>query len=82
MSEKKLPLTLFGVGSAEKYLTDTLNKLECKKVTAKCMAMISASRSWSNKFGALMRSGVMSVQEVGNLVRLFKAEQAGHYAAL
>lgn len=77
-----LPKTLFGVGPAETYLVDTLNQLNRKKVTAKCMAMISASRAWSNKFGELLRSGVLSVQDVSNLMRLFKAEQAQHYAGL
>ena len=79
---KNLPQTLFGVGKAERYLVDTLNEVQRKKVTAKCMAMISSSRSWANKFDALLLSGVMSVQEVANLVRLFKAEQAQHYAFL
>lgn len=82
MSVKQLPQTLFGVGQAEKYLVDTLNKLQRKKITAKCMAMISASRAWASKFSALMRSDIISAQEVGNLVRLFKAEQARHYASL
>lgn len=82
MSEKQLPKTLFGVGAAETYLVDTLNQLQRRKVTAKCMAMISTSRAWSNKFGALLRSGVVSVQDVNNLMRLFKAEQARHYATL
>ena len=81
-AKSKLPQTLFGTGPAEKYLVDTLNELQKKRVTAKCMAMISASRSWSYKFGDLLRSGVLSVQEVTNLMRLFKAEQAQHYAAL
>jgi hypothetical protein len=81
-TEKQLPQTLFGVGPAEKYLVDTLNELQRKKVTARCMAMISASRAWASKFNTLLTSGAMSVKDVGNLTRLFKAEQAVRYSAL
>lgn len=78
---KQLPKTLFGVGKAASFLVDTLNELQRPKVTAKCMAMISSSRAWQAKFSALVRTGVITLQDVGNLVRLYKTEQGERYAA-
>lgn len=77
-----LPKTLFGTGTAEAYLADTLNKLDNKRITARCMKMISGARAWSAKFYALHRAKTLSDRDVANLLRLLKAEQAAHFSAL
>ena len=77
-----LAKTTFGTDKAHIYLVDTLNKLDKKKVTAKCMAMISPARGWASRIESLWRKGVLETKEVGTIVRLYRTDQGVHFSKL
>lgn len=80
-AHKTLPKTLFGTGKAEVFLVDTLNQLAKPNVTAKCMSMISSSRSWAMRFHRLISTNAMPLKDVASLIRLYRTEVSARFKA-
>jgi hypothetical protein len=74
------PKDLFGVGKAEVYLVDTLNKLQSSRVLARCMDMISSARAGANKLLAAGMQGHLETDQALHLLRLVMTDQSARFA--